>query len=176
MTAQAVSWHRTVSSSQHGKKYSLFLQLSPWWSPCLRRFAGHAFGTSRKKAPTFSMTQPQHTEQGSCPEAWLPDSSFRPHPLQPFRQQGELRQEPQRIAIPLQRLPSCHPPTPTKQSPPPHKNPPERTSLRRVTSLNRENRQQGFNKHESLWRGKGGVWGGEGEPFSRKVPLPLPNL
>ena len=120
------------------------------------------------------MTQPQHTEQGSCPEAWLPDSSFRPHPLQPFRQQGELRQEPQRIAIPLQRLPSCHPPTPTKQSPPPHKNPPERTSLRRVTSLNRENRQQGFNKHESLWRGKGGVWGGEGEPFSRKVPLPPP--
>ena len=30
--------------------------------------------------------------------------------------------------------------------------------------------------YESLGRRRGGVWGGEEEPFSRKVPPPLPNL
>jgi hypothetical protein len=27
---KALSWYVAVSSPQHGKKYSLFLQLSPW--------------------------------------------------------------------------------------------------------------------------------------------------
>lgn len=33
---------------------------------------------------------------------------------------------------------------------------------------------EGFDKDESLWRGRGEVWRGEGGPFSRKVPLPQP--
>ena len=34
--------------------------------------------------------------------------------------------------------------------------------------------EQGFNKHERLGRGRDGVWGREGKPFSRRVPLPSP--
>ena len=39
-----------------------------------------------------------------------------------------------------------------------------------------ESGEKGFNKVESLGRERGGVWGGEREPFFRKVPSPLPNL
>ena len=35
---------------------------------------------------------------------------------------------------------------------------------------------QGFDKHESLWKGRDGVWGREGKLFFRKVSPPFPNI
>ncbi|WP_459567450.1 hypothetical protein, partial [Bilophila wadsworthia] len=32
-----------------------------------------------------------------------------------------------------------------------------------------KNCEQGFDKVESLWKGRDGAWGREGKPFSRKV-------
>lgn len=43
-------------------------------------------------------------------------------------------------------------------------------------SVHRERRHEGFDKAESLGRERGGGWGGERGPFSRKVPSPLPNF
>ena len=39
-----------------------------------------------------------------------------------------------------------------------------------------EGRKRGFNKRESLGRERGRFGGGKGKPFSRRVPLPLPNI
>ena len=63
--------------------------------------------------------------------------------------------------------PSQNSPAPLKKRPSPKEN--------ARHPIGGKSGQQGFNKRESLGRGKGGVWGGEGEPYSRKVPLPLPN-
>ena len=35
---------------------------------------------------------------------------------------------------------------------------------------------RGFNKTESLWKGRDGVWGREGKLFFRKVSPPFPNI
>ena len=45
----------------------------------------------------------------------------------------------------------------------------------RALFFNRNSRQEGFDKRKSLGKERGGVWGGGREPFSRKIPSPLPN-
>lgn len=60
--------------------------------------------------------------------------------------------------------PSQNSPAPLKKRPSPKEN--------ARHPIGGKSGQQGFNKRESLGRGKGGVWGGE--PFWRRVPLPLP--
>ena len=49
------------------------------------------------------------------------------------------------------------------------------TCYDRALFFNRNSRQEGFDKRKSLGKERGGVWGGEREPFWRKVPSPLPN-
>ncbi|WP_417021357.1 hypothetical protein, partial [Bilophila wadsworthia] len=44
------------------------------------------------------------------------------------------------------------------------------------SSAHTEISDEGFDKDESLWRGRGEVWRGEGGPFFRQVPLPPSNL
>lgn len=55
--------------------------------------------------------------------------------------------------------PSQNSPAPLKKRPSPKEN--------ARHPIGGKSGQQGFNKRESLGRGKGGVWGGEGEPYSR---------
>ena len=45
-----------------------------------------------------------------------------------------------------------------------------------ASETKRRSTRPSINPYESLGKGEGGVWGGGGKPFSRKVSLPFPNF
>ncbi|WP_462430357.1 hypothetical protein, partial [Bilophila wadsworthia] len=57
----------------------------------------------------------------------------------------------------------------------PHGPPPKLNFPYPKENLRKKNREQGFDKVQGLWKGRGGVWGREGKLFFRKVFPPFPN-